>query len=66
MMKKIFNLRLQKHLLKKILATTRETSNTPNTETALSYQINMETQRCQYTSPIIKWSIVTKELSKTN
>ena len=38
MMKKNFNLELQKHLLKKILVATRETSNTPNTETALSYE----------------------------
>ena len=38
MMRKGFTLVLQKHPLKNVLATTRGTSNTPNTETVLSYQ----------------------------
>ena len=35
---KSFTLQLQKHSLKDILVTTRETLNTQNTETALNYQ----------------------------
>ena len=38
LMKKNFALELQKHLLKNVFVTTRGTTNTPNTEIALSYQ----------------------------
>ena len=47
--------------LRNVLVTTRVTSNTPNTEIALSYQ-NIYGKN---TSPITEWSIVTKVLSKT-
>ena len=38
MMKKKFTLELQKHPLKNISVTTRETANTSNTETAQSFE----------------------------
>ena len=38
MMKKYFTLELQKHPLKNVSVTTRETSNTSNTETAQSFE----------------------------
>ena len=38
-------LELQEHPLKNVLVTTRGTSNTPNTEIALSYQIMYENSK---------------------
>ena len=64
MMKKTFALELQEHLLKNVFVTTRGTTNTPNTEIAMSYQTMWELKDA-HISPVIEWSFVTKVLSKT-